>query len=195
MAALLTGAAGSTLAEGTPIAPRHPLGVLLAERVPLVAVGSASEVLRHASPTADVLKCRDRLEVLRVDAVAHPAQVVENVPIGDRADQKLEGDPMSHHVPSSNAHARVAGRLQSTRPEPAPRARDLDAPHEAATSANAAGGSRVDGLATRRTRLQPVPTASGGYTITLHRELHSLGVAPPEFTLAGAFFNCIRGAA
>ena len=106
-------------------ADAHPVGrpvfsrpfvvvsVLGRERVAALAVGLMD------LPASHVLVARDGLQVSRIDAVLHAAQVVELHPVGDRADTPLVSGAVHDARRPAGMHPAVPVGLQPIRPRPA----------------------------------------------------------------------------
>src|SRR5690242_5887416 len=109
--------AGATL-TGPPVGAH--VGVLF---VVLVALGAVSHVdvqARLTKPASPVLVGRDRLEVGGVHARSITAEMVNVQPIGDRAHEKLVGNPV--HVAAGaigQRDAAVPRRVERRSPNPA----------------------------------------------------------------------------
>jgi hypothetical protein len=96
--------------------------------MPADAVGLTSSSGVQALSPEGVLPICHGLQVLRVEAGAVAAQVIDVEPIGDRADPKDVRDTVDPVQSAAKAHPPIAGVLLGPSPEPAAGLRHLAAP-------------------------------------------------------------------
>lgn len=95
--------------------------VLVVVRMAADTVGLAGVSWAEAFASADIRSKIDRIEMVRVEAVSHPAQMIESHPLWDRADEVLIGQPVHHlHPPfPAKLRATVTARIDVAIPQPA----------------------------------------------------------------------------
>ncbi len=96
---------------------RHCVGLVV--WVAFWTVGFGAHVDSAKTP-ANVFKMGDRFQVLRVDATAHAAQMVQFKPFGDWSDMQFVGNLVSIAASPGDPYLSVPVAGGSTKPQPAP---------------------------------------------------------------------------